>query len=180
MDTKNKDKGIDIDKDKGIDLNKGINKSKDRDKDKVVYVYTDGACSGNPGPGGYAALIIDGNEKKEYSGYYPETTNNRMEMMALIEALGKIEEGSKVIIISDSNYVIKGLEEWLPEWKKRGWKTAGRKAVKNQDLWRKLDSLVSKYKVELHKVKGHSGHVYNERVDFLARKEIEKHRDENK
>lgn len=141
--------------------------------DKVIYVYTDGACSGNPGPGGYAALIIDGDQELEISGYCPETTNNRMEMMAFIEALRRIKEGSNVKIISDSNYVIKGLQEWLTDWKKRGWKTADRKAVKNQDLWKQLDSLVSKYNVELVKVKGHSGHIYNERVDSLARKAIE-------
>lgn len=147
------------------------------DEKNVIYIYTDGACSGNPGPGGYAALIIYGDLEEKISGYDPETTNNRMEMMAVIKALnsikGKINEDTIVKIISDSDYVVKGLQEWLPGWKKRGWKTADRKAVKNQDLWKELDSLVSEFRIELIKVKGHSGDVYNERVDSLARKEIE-------
>ncbi|NLJ84480.1 MAG: ribonuclease HI [Halanaerobiaceae bacterium] len=147
------------------------------DRDNVIYIYTDGACSGNPGPGGYAALIIDGDQEKEISGYNPETTNNRMEMTAVIEALkyikDLIKEGCNVKIISDSEYVVKGLQEWLPGWKKRGWKTADRKAVKNQDLWKELDGLVSRFNVEMIKVKGHSGDVYNERVDSLAKKAIE-------
>ena len=147
------------------------------DEKNVIYIYTDGACSGNPGPGGYAALIIYGDLEEKISGYDPETTNNRMEMMAVIKALnsikGRINEDTIVKIISDSEYVVKGLQEWLPGWKKRGWKTADRKAVKNQDLWKELDSLVSEFRIELIKVKGHSGDVYNERVDSLARKEIE-------
>jgi len=147
------------------------------DEKNVIYIYTDGACSGNPGPGGYAALIIYGDLEEKISGYDPETTNNRMEMMAVIKALnsikGRINEDTIVKIISDSDYVVKGLQEWLPGWKKRGWKTADRKAVKNQDLWKELDSLVSEFRIELIKVKGHSGDVYNERVDSLARKEIE-------
>ena len=147
------------------------------DEKNVIYIYTDGACSGNPGPGGYVALIIYGDLEEKISGYDPETTNNRMEMMAVIKALnsikGRINEDTIVKIISDSDYVVKGLQEWLPGWKKRGWKTADRKAVKNQDLWKELDSLVSEFRIELIKVKGHSGDVYNERVDSLARKEIE-------
>lgn len=144
------------------------------EKKKNIYIYTDGACSGNPGPGGYAALIINGDREMKVTGYNPNTTNNRMEMMAVIEGLNKVKEGSYVKVISDSNYVIKGLQEWLSEWKKRGWKTAGKKTVKNQDLWKRLDSLVTKYNIEFIKVKGHSGDEYNERVDSLAKKEIEK------
>lgn len=142
--------------------------------DNKIYLYTDGACSGNPGPGGYAALIINENKKYQIVGYEPNTTNNRMEMMAVIEGMKEIKEGSEVRLISDSNYVLKGLEEWVSAWKKRGWKTASNKPVKNQDLWIELDSIISKYKVEYIKVKGHSGHKLNERVDALAREQIEK------
>ncbi|HLV09628.1 MAG TPA: ribonuclease HI [Halanaerobiales bacterium] len=141
------------------------------DKDRV-YLYTDGACSGNPGPGGYAALIIRGNSTKEVTGYQPETTNNRMELMAVIEGLKKIDKGSAVKLISDSTYVLKGLKEWLNNWKMRGWKTAGNKPVKNRDLWIRLDELIKDYNIEFVKVKGHSGDQYNEFVDTLAREQI--------
>jgi len=143
------------------------------DKNKI-YLYTDGACSGNPGPGGYAAIIIRGGHEFVVSGFDPVTTNNRMELKAVIEGIREIPEGSEVQIISDSNYVLQGLEEWISDWKKKGWKTAGNKKVKNQDLWKELDSIIPKYEVEYVKVKGHSGDEYNERVDSLAKKEIEK------
>ncbi|MFP4661171.1 MAG: ribonuclease HI [Halanaerobiales bacterium] len=142
--------------------------------DNRVYLYTDGACSGNPGPGGYAALIINGSKEFEVVGYQPVTTNNRMELMAVIEGLKEIKKGSSVRLVSDSNYVLKGLEEWISTWKKRGWKTASNKPVKNKDLWIELDNIIREYNVEFIKVKGHSGHELNERVDSLAREEIEK------
>ncbi|WP_459168937.1 ribonuclease HI [Natronospora cellulosivora (SeqCode)] len=141
--------------------------------DNKVILYTDGACSGNPGPGGYAALIIKDNQEYEISGYEPMTTNNRMEMMAVIEGLKEIKAGTEVKLVSDSNYVLKGLKEWIPSWKKRNWKTASNKNVKNKDLWIELDILTNNYKMEYIKVKGHSGHEYNDRVDFLAREQIE-------
>ncbi len=142
--------------------------------DNKVYLYTDGACSGNPGPGGYAALIINGNKEYEIMGYDPKTTNNRMEMMAVIEGLKQIKKGTAVKLVSDSNYVLKGLKEWVDGWKKRNWKTSSNKAVKNQDLWTELDNMRNKYKLEYVKVKGHSGHEFNERVDTLAREQIER------
>ncbi len=138
-----------------------------------VYLYTDGACSGNPGPGGYAALIIDKNNQQEVKGYQPETTNNRMELMAVIEGLKEINKGTQVKLVSDSNYVLKGLEEWVADWKKRGWKTASNKPVKNKDLWIELDKLIEDYQIEYIKVKGHAGNKYNELVDTLAREQIE-------
>lgn len=140
-----------------------------------VYLYTDGACSGNPGPGGYAAIIISGDHEFVVTGSDPVTTNNRMELKAVIEGLKEIPEKTEVQIISDSNYVIQGLEEWISVWKRNGWKTAGNKQVKNQDLWRELDNIIDKYKVDYVKVKGHSGDKFNERVDSLAKKEIKKY-----
>lgn len=156
-----------------LDANSGWLR-KDNMLDNKIYLYTDGACSGNPGPGGYAALIINGDKKLEITGYDPDTTNNRMELMAVLEGLKEIKVGSEVRIISDSNYVLQGLNKWVADWKKRDWKTASKKDVKNQDLWKKLDAIISKYNVEYIKVKGHSGHEYNDRVDTLARDEIEK------
>lgn len=159
--------------DKKNDANSGWLKE-DNMLDNRVYLYTDGACSGNPGPGGYAALIINGSKEFEVVGYQPVTTNNRMELMAVIEGLKEIKKGSSVRLVSDSNYVLKGLEEWISTWKKRGWKTASNKPVKNKDLWIELDNIIREYNVEFIKVKGHSGHELNERVDSLAREEIEK------
>ncbi|QTL98027.1 ribonuclease HI [Iocasia frigidifontis] len=141
--------------------------------DKKIELYTDGACSGNPGPGGYAALIIKDNEEIIIKGYQPETTNNRMELMAVIEGLKEINKNTSVRLLSDSNYVLQGLEEWLEGWKKRGWKTASNRPVKNKDLWMELDNLSKYYELEFVKVKGHSGNKYNERVDSLAKEQIE-------
>lgn len=146
----------------------------DKMLDNKVYLYTDGACSGNPGPGGYAALIINGTKEYEVMGYDPNTTNNRMEMMAVIEGIKQIKKGTAVKLVSDSNYVLKGLKEWVAGWKKRNWKTASNKTVKNQDLWIELDNIKRQYKIDYVKVKGHSGHEFNERVDTLAREQIEK------
>lgn len=138
-----------------------------------IYLYTDGACSGNPGPGGYAALIINRNNQREITGYEPETTNNRMELLAVIEGLKEIKKGSQVKLVSDSNYVLKGITEWVKDWKSNGWKTASNKPVKNRDLWMKLDKLIKDYQIEFVKVKGHAGDKYNELVDTLAREQIE-------
>ncbi|WP_369862559.1 ribonuclease HI [Halanaerobium sp. ST460_2HS_T2] len=139
-------------------------------------VYTDGACLGNPGPGGYAAIILDSNlEKlKVVSGAETDSTNNRMELRAVIEALKVIPENKKIELHSDSSYVINGLSSWVEGWKKNGWKTSSKNAVANQDLWQELDQLSSKFKLCYKKVKGHSGDQYNEEVDTLAKKEAEK------
>jgi ribonuclease HI len=143
---------------------------------ETVDIYTDGACSGNPGPGGWGALLrIDGKEK-ELSGYAPATTNNRMEMMAVIEALRVLKRPVTARVHTDSQYVQKGISEWIHGWKKRGWQTADRKPVKNVDLWQALDAATVGHKIEWLWVRGHAGHVENERVDELARRAIEDNR----
>jgi ribonuclease HI len=143
---------------------------------EIVDIYTDGACSGNPGPGGWGALLrIDGKEK-ELSGYAPATTNNRMEMMAVIEALRALKRPVTVRVHTDSQYVQKGISEWIHGWKKRGWQTADRKPVKNADLWQALDAATIGHQIEWLWVRGHAGHVENERVDALARQAIEDNR----
>ena len=138
--------------------------------DGALVIYTDGACSGNPGPGGWGVVMYHGRRTKELSGGDPSTTNNRMEMQAVIEALKAIKPGfsGKTVLFSDSTYVLKGLQEWLPGWKKRGWKTAAKKPVKNADLWRELDALASARTIDWRWVKGHAGDVGNERADELA------------
>jgi ribonuclease HI len=138
------------------------------DMGKVVTIYTDGACSGNPGPGGWGALLRAGGHEKELSGGEAETTNNRMEMMAVIQALGALKGKSTVHLYTDSKYVMQGVDEWMPGWKARGWKTAAKKPVKNQDLWMRIDEAVSAHDVKFFWVKGHSGDPDNERVDQLA------------
>jgi tRNA-Thr(GGU) m(6)t(6)A37 methyltransferase TsaA len=142
-------------------------------KDSII-IYTDGACYNNPGPGAYAAIILDEDKEIEITGFEPSTTNNRMELQAVIEALKVIKKNKKIILYSDSNYVVKGINEWIKNWKKRGWKTSSNKAVKNKDLWEKLDEEISKKNVQLKKVKAHSGDKYNEKVDSLAKEEIDK------
>jgi len=142
-------------------------------KDEII-IYTDGACYRNPGPGGYAAIILDEDKEIEITGFDPETTNNRMELKAVIEALKVIRKNKKIILYSDSNYVVKGINEWIKSWKKRGWKTASNKPVKNIDLWKELDKEFNKKNVKLKKVAAHSGDEYNEKVDTLAKDEIEK------
>ena len=142
-------------------------------KDEII-IYTDGACYKNPGPGGYAAIILDEDKEIEITGFDPETTNNRMELKAVIEALKVIRKNKKIILYSDSNYVVKGINEWIKSWKKRGWKTASNKPVKNIDLWKELDKEFNKKNVKLKKVAAHSGDEYNEKVDTLAKDEIEK------
>ena len=139
-----------------------------------VDIYTDGACRGNPGPGGWAALLLTGEHRKEISGSERDTTNNRMELLAAINGLEALKNpGTRARVYTDSQYVIKGIGEWVANWKKRGWKTADRKPVKNQDLWERLDALAQKHEVEWHWVPGHAGVEGNERVDRLANEAID-------
>lgn len=135
-----------------------------------VSLYTDGACSGNPGPGGWAFLLRHPSSGKEIeqAGGEARTTNNRMELQAVIEGLSALSRASAVELYSDSQYVLKGLEEWLESWKKRGWRTASKQPVKNEDLWRRLDELKDKHQIRFHWIKGHRGHPENERCDELA------------
>jgi ribonuclease HI len=139
-----------------------------------VDIYTDGACRGNPGPGGWAALLVCGGERKELSGAERATTNNRMELCAAIEGLSALKRRCAVSLYTDSKYVLQGATEWLPNWKSRGWRTAAREPVKNQDLWLKLDSVAAGQDIEWHWVKGHSGHEENEYVDQLANMAIDR------
>lgn len=134
-----------------------------------IEIHTDGACSGNPGPGGWGALLRFGNTEKELSGGEALTTNNRMEMLAAICALESLNRECQIDLYTDSQYVQKGITEWLSGWLKRGWKNAKGEAVKNQDLWQRLHAVNSRHTVRWHWVKGHAGHVDNERVDALAR-----------
>lgn len=133
-----------------------------------IVIYTDGACSGNPGPGGWGALLLWNGHEKELSGGEPDTTNNRMEMLAVIKALEAIKKPSEVTLYTDSKYVLQGATEWLEGWKARGWKSASKKPVKNQDLWEQIDSQIQRHNVKFIWVKGHSGNENNERVDKLA------------
>ncbi|UAA37233.1 ribonuclease HI [Paraneptunicella aestuarii] len=136
---------------------------------KTIQIYTDGSCLGNPGPGGYGAILVYKKYRKELAGGFNLTTNNRMELLAAIKALESLKEACQVELTTDSQYVKNGINQWINNWKKRGWKTADKKPVKNQDLWQALDHEVSKHKVNWHWVKGHSGHPENERCDELAR-----------
>ena len=133
-----------------------------------VVIYTDGACSGNPGPGGWGALLISGGHRKDLCGGEPDTTNHRMELMAAIQALEALKRPCQVELHTDSTYVMKGISEWIHGWKKRGWKTADKKPVKNEDLWRRLDAARDRHKVDWRWVKGHAGHELNEHADALA------------
>ena len=134
-----------------------------------VTIYTDGACSGNPGPGGWGAVLQYGDAKKEINGGTSETTNNRMEMMAAIMALESLKRPMAVDLYTDSTYVRSGITEWLPGWKRRNWRTAAKKPVKNVDLWQRLDSAAAAHQIAWHWVKGHAGNPGNERADELAR-----------
>ena len=138
-----------------------------------VEIYTDGACRGNPGPGGWGVLLRAGDVEKELWGGEPDTTNNRMELLAAIRGLEALKRPSRVLLTTDSEYVRKGITEWIDGWKARGWKTASRSPVKNQDLWQCLDTLTSRHEVEWRWVKGHSGHPENERADSLANRGID-------
>jgi ribonuclease HI len=139
----------------------------------LVEIYTDGACRGNPGPGGWAALLSYGEHEKELSGAEPLTTNNRMELTAVIRALEALKRPSELRVFTDSEYVRRGITEWVKSWKARGWKTADRKPVKNQDLWERLDALAAGHKIDWRWVKGHAGIPGNERVDRLANEAID-------
>ncbi len=134
-----------------------------------VTIYTDGACSGNPGPGGWGAVLISGDKEKDLNGGEADTTNNRMELMGAIEALKALKKPCKVDLYTDSTYVRKGIMEWIHSWKKNGWRTADKKPVKNADLWQMLEEEAKKHAITWHWVKGHSGHPLNERADELAR-----------
>lgn len=139
----------------------------------AVEIFTDGACRGNPGPGGWGALLrCDGNEREIYGGE-PDTTNNRMELRAAIEALRALKRPCRVDLTTDSEYVRNGITTWLDNWKKKGWKTSARKPVKNADLWQALDEQNQRHEVRWHWVKGHSGHAENERADQLANRGID-------
>ena len=139
----------------------------------MIEIYTDGACRGNPGPGGWAALLRKGEHEREISGAEPHTTNNRMELTAVIRALEALKRPVRARVYTDSEYVRRGVSEWLPAWKARGWRTAERKPVKNQDLWQRLDELNAGHRIEWRWVRGHSGVPDNERVDRLANAAID-------
>jgi len=139
---------------------------------EIIDVYTDGACKGNPGPGGWGALLRWNGHEKELFGGEPNTTNNRMELRAVIEALAALKSDSSVRLHTDSKYVLDGITTWIHNWKKRGWKTAGKKPVKNVDLWQQLDDLALQYTITWVWVKGHSGHDGNERADELANRGV--------
>ncbi len=137
-----------------------------------VTIYTDGACSGNPGPGGWAALLRFGLREKELSGGVLSTTNNRMEMTAALEALKSLKSPCKIDFFTDSEYLRNGITKWMVNWKRRGWKTSAKKPVKNQDLWKALDRAIHPHQITWHWVRGHTGHRENERVDKLARQAV--------
>ena len=139
----------------------------------TVHAFTDGACSGNPGPGGWGVVLRWNGHEKELFGGEAQTTNNRMELMAAISALESLTRQSEVVITTDSTYVLKGITEWLPSWKRRNWQTASKQPVKNVDLWQRLDAAVNRHEVSWEWVKGHNGHPENERADELARRGIE-------
>lgn len=140
---------------------------------KKVSIFTDGSCLGNPGPGGYGAVLEFGPHNKELAGGFRLTTNNRMELLACIEALTVLSEPCEVSLTTDSQYVKNGINQWIKNWKKNGWRTASKQAVKNVDLWQRLDQQVQRHQVSWHWVKGHSGHPQNERCDQLARQAAE-------
>lgn len=138
-----------------------------------IVIYTDGACKGNPGPGGWGVLLQMGDHEKSLCGGENPTTNNRMELLAAIRALQALKRPAQIKLYTDSQYVRKGITEWMDNWKRRGWRTAAKKPVKNEDLWRELDQEAARHEVEWHWVKGHSGHPGNERADALANQGIE-------
>ena len=141
--------------------------------DSTVHIFTDGACRGNPGPGGWGAILKYGNRVKEINGFNSKTTNNIMELTAVIESLKSLNRKCKVIITTDSTYVKNGITDWIYKWKQKGWKTANKKPVKNKEYWIELDQIVSNHKISWEWVKGHSGHPENERADSLANQAID-------
>ncbi len=151
--------------------------AKDDDADDPVEIFTDGACSGNPGPGGWGAILRWRGTEKELMGGDAATTNNRMELMAAIAALESLKRGIRVRLHTDSNYLKDGITQWIHSWKRNGWKTAAKKPVKNEDLWRRLDEAITRHRVDWHWVRGHAGHPENERADALAREGLRRCRD---
>ena len=141
--------------------------------DDTVTIYTDGACKGNPGPGGWGVFLKSGEHEKELCGGEAHTTNNRMELLAVIEALNALKRACQVVLYTDSNYVRQGITTWIHGWKAKGWKTADKKPVKNEDLWKALDEAAKRHKVDWRWVKGHAGDPGNERADMLANKGVE-------
>ena len=137
-----------------------------------VDIFTDGACQGNPGPGGWAAILVSGEHRREITGYEPATTNNRMELQAALEGLRNLKQPCEVDLYTDSQYLKKGMEQWLAKWKKNGWRTAAKEPVKNADLWEQLEAAASIHTMRWHWVRGHDGHVENERCDVLANEAI--------
>jgi ribonuclease HI len=144
---------------------------------QIVEIFTDGACSGNPGPGGWGAILRFGTVEKELNGSEEHTTNNRMELMAAIMAIEAVKRPCEIHLHTDSEYLRQGITTWIHGWKKRGWKTADKKLVKNQDLWERLDRAIATHNVKWHWVRGHSGHIENERADELARLAIRQLKD---
>ena len=141
-----------------------------------LTIFTDGACLGNPGPGGWAAVLVHGAARREMSGYEPATTNNRMEIVAALEALRSLPVPCEVDLHTDSQYLRNGMQDWLPRWQRNGWRTADRKPVKNQDLWQSIDELARIHRVRWHWLRGHAGHPENERCDALANAAIRNRR----
>ena len=137
-----------------------------------VQIFTDGACQGNPGPGGWAAILVSGEHRREITGYEPATTNNRMELQAALEGLRKLKQPCHIDLYTDSQYLKKGMEEWLAKWKKNGWRTTAKQPVKNADLWERLEAAAGEHTMRWHWVRGHDGHVENERCDVLANEAI--------
>ena len=148
------------------------------DEGEIVEIFTDGACSGNPGPGGWGAILRYKGVEKELYGGEAATTNNRMELMAAIKALESLTRDVTARLTTDSQYVRQGITEWLPKWKRNGWKTADKKPVKNVELWQRLEAALGSHKVEWHWVRGHTGHAENERADELARRGLKEARDD--
>jgi ribonuclease HI len=140
---------------------------------KEVVIHTDGACEGNPGPGGFAAVIDDDDGRREITGGAQQTTNNRMELTAVIRGLAALEEPSRVRVVTDSQYVVYGMTRWIRGWQRKGWRNASGAPVKNRDLWEELDALANKHQVRWEWIRGHVGHPENERADFLARQAIQ-------
>lgn len=140
---------------------------------KKVELFTDGACRGNPGPGGWGALLRYGKTESELYGYQADTTNNQMELMAVIKGLEALTQACQVSLTTDSKYVLQGMTEWLPGWKRKNWKSASGKPVKNRELWQRLDQAAQPHEIEWHWVRGHTGHAENERVDALANRAID-------
>lgn len=145
-----------------------------KNKKDVVEIFTDGACSGNPGPGGWGALLRYGEVEKEFLGYCKKTTNNKMELLAAINALEALKKPSKVAVTTDSSYVRDGITKWIHNWKKNGWKKSNKKPVENRVLWERLDAAVNAHEVQWHWIRGHTGHPENERADKLATSAIKK------